>query len=193
MSKLRRAGVPVLVRNMRCIVRLAMVSAVAVSSLLVMPSRANDALWQQTSQFKVVGQGHFKYLFWSLYDAQLTSSDGEFQSVAQSKPLALTLTYQREISRDDFVEATLDQWRHLYGDLSATQLQWGDTLKQIWRDVRHGDMLTCVVDEQGHAYFYLNKQSLGDIKDPLFSEQFLAIWLDERTSAPTLRRQLLGI
>jgi hypothetical protein len=192
MSKSGLAGVPVLLRNVRCIARVAL-SAVAIGSLSVMPSRANDALWQQTSQFKVVGQGHFKYLFWSVYDAQLTSSDGNFQSVAQNKPLALTLTYQREISRDDFVEATLDQWRHLYGDLSAAQHQWGELLKQIWRDVRHGDTLSCVVDEQGHAYFYLNKQSLGDIKDPLFSEQFLAIWLDERTSAPSLRRQLLGI
>lgn len=151
-----------------------------------------DALWQRSSQFRTVGEGHFRYLFWSLYDAQLKTQDGSFQSVKSNKPLALTLTYQREISRDDFVEATLDQWRHLFGEVSASQTQWGQQLRQIWRDVKQGDRLSCIVDERGHAHFYLNQQLLGAVVDPLFSEQFLAIWLDERTSAPTLRRQLLG-
>lgn len=151
-----------------------------------------DTLWQHSTQFKTVGEGHFRYLFWSLYDAQLKTQDGSFQSVENNKPLALTLTYQREISRDDFVEATLDQWRHLFGEVSPIQTLWGQQLRQIWRDVKQGDQLSCVVDDSGHAHFYLNQQFIGQISEPLFAEQFLAIWLDERTSAPTLRRQLLG-
>lgn len=164
-------------------------SALATTSLQTEPA---DALWQRSSQFRTVGEGHFRYLFWSLYDAQLKTQDGSFQSVESNKPLALTLTYQREISRDDFVEATLDQWRHLFGEVSPSQTQWGQQLRQIWRDVKQGDQLSCVVDENGHAHFYLNQQFIGQVPEPLFAEQFLAIWLDERTSAPTLRRQLLG-
>lgn len=151
-----------------------------------------DILWQHSTQLKTVGEGHFRYLFWSLYDAQLKTQDGSFQSVELNKPLSLTLTYQREISRDDFVEATLDQWRHLFGEVTPSQALWGQQLRQIWRDVKQGDQLSCIVDERGHAHFYLNRQLLGAVVDPLFSEQFLAIWLDKRTSAPTLRRQLLG-
>ncbi len=139
-----------------------------------------------------VGQGHFRYLFWSVYDAELATQDGRYIDVAQSRPLALTLTYQRDISRDEFIDATLDQWRHVYGDVSPVQQQWADALKSIWQDVRDGDQLRCYVDADAVSHFYLNNKPIGHISEPLFSEQFLAIWLDERTSAPSLRRELLG-
>lgn len=155
-------------------------------------SHAADELLQQSAQLKQVGQGHFRYLFWSVYDAALATRDGQFLSVQQSAPLALTLTYQRDITTEEFVSATLDQWQHVFGEISDKQRQWAAALQRIWPDVRQDDHLSCVIDRHGFAHFYLNQQVLGTIEDPLFSEQFLAIWLDERTSAPKLRRQLLG-
>lgn len=144
------------------------------------------------SALHTVGKGHFRYLFWSVYDAELSTRDGSFVDLQQSRPLALTLTYQRAITRDEFIQATLDQWRHLYGEVSPLQRQWAEQLTTIWRDVVPGDQLRCYVDTHAVAYFYLNGAAIGQMNQAQFAEQFFAIWLDARTSAPTLRRALLG-
>lgn len=159
---------------------------------LMISSQWLSASEPATSALTTVGQGHFRYVFWSVYDAELATQDGQFLDVVKSRPLALTLTYQREISRDEFIDATLDQWRHVFGTVSPAQQQWAQALTSIWQDVRDGDRLRCYVDANAVSHFYLNDQPIGAIADPLFSEQFLAIWLDERTSAPELRRALLG-
>ena len=67
---------------------------------------------------KLVGQGQFSYLFWDLYQAQLYTADGQWSNYQQSAPLVLKLTYQRDISKADFIEATVDQWKHLRSDIN---------------------------------------------------------------------------
>jgi Chalcone isomerase-like len=41
--------------------------------------------------------------------------------------------------------------------------------------------------------FYLDGKLLGEIADVEFAQAFFAIWLDPRTSASNLRKQLLAI
>jgi hypothetical protein len=141
---------------------------------------------------KTVGTGQYRYLFWDLYQARLASEDGRFVSYQQSRPLLLELTYQRDIKRDDFIEATLDQWQHLHGTVSASQQAWAQALKSIWQDVKKGDRLACLLREDGTTAFFLNDQPIGGIEDVQFAGQFLDIWLSVRSSAPKLRRQLLA-
>lgn len=147
----------------------------------------------QLLALQTIGEGSFHYLFWHLYDAKLQSQDGRFIDYQQTVPLVLSLTYQRDISRDDFVDATLDQWRHLYGKLEPRHQQWGERLKEIWPNVAEGDTLSCQRVEGAEVQFYLNNQFLGAIKDPLFADEFLDIWLSEKTSATKLRQQLLKL
>ena len=42
------------------------------------------------------------------------------------------------------------------------------------------------------AVFYKDNTEIGRIKDPAFSVAFFNIWLGDKTSAPELRRKLLG-
>ena len=72
---------------------------------------------------KLVGQGQFSYLFWDLYQAQLYTANGQWSDYQQSAPVVLKLTYQRDISKADFIEATVDQWEHLQGKVSAEYQQ----------------------------------------------------------------------
>jgi hypothetical protein len=41
------------------------------------------------------------------------------------------------------------------------------------------------------ARFFFNEQPIGEIDDPAFARAFFAIWLDPRTSEPSLRSALL--
>jgi hypothetical protein len=152
--------------------------------------------WSFSSQampdnIKLVGQGQFSYLFWDLYQAQLYTADGQWSNYQQSAPLVLKLTYQRDISKADFIEATVDQWKHLQGKVSAQHQEWAKHLDKLWTDVKKGDQLSCVLLADGTVQFYFNDKLLGDVADPAFGPAFLDIWLSEKTSAPKLRKQLL--
>lgn len=142
---------------------------------------------------KLVGQGQFSYLFWDLYQAKLYTADGSWSGYQQSAPVVLKLTYQRNISKEDFIEATVDQWKHLQGKVSAQHKGWAVQLDKLWTDVKKGDELSCVLASDGQVQFYFNDQLLGDITDTAFGPAFLDIWLSDKTSAPKLRRQLLQL
>ncbi|MDR7122925.1 chalcone isomerase family protein [Rheinheimera soli] len=142
---------------------------------------------------KLLGQGQFSYLFWNLYQAQLYTADGSWNGYQQSSPLVLKLTYQRKISKDDFIEATMDQWKHLQGKLSVQHKEWAGQLDTLWTDVKKGDQLSCVLLPDGTVQFYFNEKLLGAVTDPAFGPAFLDIWLSDKTSAPKLRKQLLQL
>lgn len=145
------------------------------------------------ANIKLVGQGQFSYLFWDLYQAQLYTIDGVWTGYEKSSPVVLKLTYQRQISKQDFIEATVDQWQHLQGKVTDQHKSWAELLDGIWKDVEEGDQLSCVLAADGTVQFYFNDQLLGAVTDPEFGPAFLDIWLSEKTSAPKLRRQLLQL
>jgi len=152
---------------------------------------AAPALATETA-LQTVGQGQFSYLFWDLYQARLATADGQFSSYQQNKPVLLELTYQRDISKADFVEATLDQWQAQQGTLQQRHQDWAKQLTLLWRDVKKGDRLACLYRADGLVEFSFNGQSLGVVEDPAFGAEFLDIWLGKETTAPTLRLALLG-
>ncbi|MEE1999910.1 chalcone isomerase family protein [Alkalimonas sp. MEB108] len=141
---------------------------------------------------QLVGEGSFRYLFWQLYDARLKTSDGSFDDYQSNAPVLLELTYKRSISRDQFIDATVDQWQHLGQSSEAQQQDWANQLKTIWQDVGRGDRLAALLQPDMTVDFFLNGEAIGRVTDTEFGPLFFDIWLHPDTSAPTLRRQLLA-
>ena len=169
------------------------VNAIATNTPSVMTEKelVNAIEPQLHTELLEVGRGRFDYLFWHIYDAQLQSIDGKFIDYQQSAPILLSLTYQRDISKADFIDATLDQWQHQHGEVEPRHQEWALLLTDIWRDVKAGDTLSCQRLANGEVQFFLNKNYLGRINDPKFANEFLDIWLGVKTSAPKLRKQLI--
>lgn len=142
---------------------------------------------QPLAELKMVGQGEMNWMFWKLYDAQLYSATGQYSE--REYPMALALTYARDIDRQHLIEATIKEWKRL--DLTW-DASWLEALEKIWPSVKSGDQLLCLVDGQGYADFYLNNQHLGRVPDANFGKTFLAIWLSPATRDSTLRSQLIG-
>ena len=90
----------------------------------------------------------------------------------------------------EIVKATNEQWEHIGKKELADK--YDSKLLSIWPDIRQGDSLTLVTNEQGMSTFYHNDEKIGEINESQFSDDFLAIWLNEKTSEPKLRKQLLG-
>ena len=63
-------------------------------------AKSAEVIPMQFSELPEVGRGRFDYLFWHVYDARLQSVDGQFVDYQQSAPVLLSLTYQRDISKE---------------------------------------------------------------------------------------------
>jgi hypothetical protein len=131
------------------------------------------------------GSGEFRRFGFLIYEATLWAGDDPLRP-----PLALKLTYRRNISGAAIAEASLNEMRQLGLADQATLARWGRMMAGLFPDVRPGDF---ILGEYlpGSARFYFNGGWLGFVEEAAFARAFFAIWLDARTSAPALRGALL--
>lgn len=155
----------------------------------------------------LLGQGDFRWLAWRIYHAQLWSDSpwheaGEFSDDAQasSRPywqtrrFVLALRYYRDITRTQFIDATMDEIKRIAPfPITNAQLElWRALLQQQWQDVKEGDEL-CALYEPGKGTQFYDKQGrLGFVDDADFSRAFFSIWLHPQTRDKGLRQRLLG-
>jgi hypothetical protein len=143
-----------------------------------------------TKPFLLLGETTFSILFWDLYKSQLLTTSGKYPVNVSTDKILFTINYLADISSDDLISRTVDQWQHL-GIPSDKYINYLPKLKAMWPDIKEGDSLSLLID-QGRSVFYFNQQYIGVIKPSEFGQIFLAIWLSENTSEPNLRRELLG-
>lgn len=150
------------------------------------------ANWQEALPgAQIIGTGEFRVFGFDVYNARLWSAG---RPLSPDQPFALELIYQRSISRDDLVQASVDEIKRLSGaSVSIEQLErWKVQMQQSFVDVKAGTRITGVyLPEQG-ARFFVGQQLQHEVKDPQFARAFFDIWLDPRTRNPELRQQLLG-
>lgn len=140
----------------------------------------------------VVGHGELTWLGFSVYEASLWTRNGKFEDFNSSIPVALAITYQRNIDSADLANRTVEEWERL-GIFDDTQRrEWGEKLKNIWPDVKPGDNITTLITSENVTRFYHNNRVIAVLDDPAFGTALLSIWLDPDTSEPDLRDKLLG-
>ena len=131
------------------------------------------------------GSGEFRRFGFLVYEAMLWAGEAPLKP-----PLALRLTYKRNIEGKVIAEASVKEIRNL-GIADETQLKrWGDEMLRLFPDVRTGDFIVGQHLPEG-ARFFFNDRLLGEVLEPAFARAFFAIWLDAKTSAPELRAALL--
>jgi len=165
-----------------------MKASFAGNSSNVNPSIHSDYL----TTLKAVGQGEFTWFGFSIYQASLWTRNGRFTNIQDSMPVALEITYQKDIDGEALTERTIEEWERLgiYSELE--RITWRKKLKQIWPDVKPGDNITTLVTSERTTRFYFNDQLLAVLDDPSFGPALLSIWLHPDTSDPGLREKLLG-
>ena len=147
---------------------------------------APEAPEAPTAGFRRWGSGEFRRFGFLVYEATLWA-DGDDPL---RPPLALKLTYKRNINGGDIAEASVKEIRNLGVADEARLRGWGEQMAKIFPDVRPGDHIIGVQFPDAARFFH-NDRSIGSVEDPAFARAFFAIWLDERTSAPDLRAALL--
>ena len=130
------------------------------------------------------GTGELRRFGFLVYEAQLWAGTNP-----GDPPLALQLTYKRDIAGSKIVAASVDQMRALGADEQRLGI-WAAAMGRIFPDVKPGDQIVGIY-RLGAAVFLYNNREIGQVNDPEFARLFFGIWLDPRTSEPGLRERLL--
>jgi hypothetical protein len=137
------------------------------------------------SQVEALGQGRMTYWGFTLYDAKL------YTSKEPKGGIALDIQYLRKFEAKDLAKQTLEELKKL--GISETQrAEWADPLARAFKTVQVGDSITAIKKPQGSTQFFYNGQFVSEIFGESFSKAFFGIWLHPKTSAPQLRKVLLG-
>jgi hypothetical protein len=138
--------------------------------------------------WKRVGEAELSILWFDVYNAALLSPDGRY--LGTNTPLILTLNYRRNISQRDLLKETQKQIKKFAR--TAQTAQWLSKLSQVWPDIQKGDQLAFWVDQASTGHFFYNKNWIGSLQDPAFSDAFIQIWLSDKSSYPDLAKKLRG-
>ncbi len=155
--------------------------------LALLPSAAAEPrLASLIAGFRRWGSGEFRRFGFLVYEATLWAVGKD----PTKPPLALELTYKRNLSGRRIAEASVNEIRNLkVADESALR-EWGERMAQIFPDVQAEDRIVGVHLPDGAEFFH-NERLIGRIAEAAFAEAFFGIWLHARTSAPELRAALL--
>jgi hypothetical protein len=126
-----------------------------------------------------------------VYDARLWTPLGFRHSQHVQHPFALELQYLRRLEGASIANRSIDEMRRV-GSFSDAQAQsWLSSMSALFPNVSQGDRITGVNLPGLGAEFWVNGQRVGLVKDTTFARLFFGVWLDERTSEPKMRAQLL--
>ena len=137
------------------------------------------------SQVESLGQGRMTYWGFTLYDAKL------YASKEAKGGIALDIQYLRKFEANALVKQTLDELKNL-GVSDTQRAEWAEPLARAFKTVQVGDSITAIRKPQGGTQFFYNGQFVSEISGESFSQAFFGIWLHPKTSAPHLRKVLLG-
>jgi hypothetical protein len=169
----------------------------AIVLALAMPEPATaqpapEAVTGQFAQARLAGEGELRWFGLKVYAAQLWVGPQAFRPErSASLPFALQLQYATGLKGELIAERSLQEIERMgFGD-PQRRGRWFADMKRLFPNVARGDRLTGVNEPGRGARFYHNDRPIGAVDDPDFATAFFAIWLDERTVAPSLRDALL--
>ncbi len=170
---------------MRNVIRTACVLAM----IGITPAFATEQLNQYVPGAQQVGEGRFSFFLWDVYDAALFAPNGQWK---EGKPFALRLTYLRDLEGKKIADRSAEEIRGLGFRDEVKLADWHSQMKGIFPDVSANISLTGIYTSEGESIFFEDNKEIGRITDPEFGRYFFNIWLSKNTSAPELRKKLLG-
>jgi len=126
-----------------------------------------------------------------VYDARLWTPRGFRHSQAMQQVFALELQYLRKLEGSAIASRSIEEMRRVGSFTDAQAQAWLAAMRELFPNVSAGERITGVNLPGEGAEFWVNGQRVGLIKDVNFARLFFGIWLDERTSEPKMRAQLL--
>lgn len=168
---------------------LAFAGSAVVAPLPALAETSSACIVKHVPQAKPVGTGRLTVMVWDVYDATLYAPRGTYDA---GRPFSLKLKYLREIKGSDIAQTSVQEMRRL-GLTDEQKLNgYYKQLVSIIPDVDKHTELTGIYTASGETVFCKGHKEIGRVTDKNFGRYFFGIWLDEQSTAPDLRRRLLG-
>jgi Chalcone isomerase-like len=140
-----------------------------------------------------VGSARLTVWGFQVYDARLWAPTDFTADDYERSSFALEITYLRSFDSGVIADRSLKEMRGI-GSMSEQQAaQWLAQMRKVFPSIAKGDRLVGMHKPGEGASFSMNGKPAGDIRDPEFARLFFGVWLSPQTSAPQLRRELLGL
>jgi len=167
---------------------LALVRSEAEAEEATKPFPPDDALREARRQ----GHGRFRWFGLTIYDAELLTAQPLRDDQWPQQTFALRLTYARTLRGAEIAKSSLQEMEKLGIVPAAQRDAWLQRMTALFPDVNPGDAITGVNLPNRGIRFWRTDRPLGTVDDPAFARAFFSIWLDPKTTAPDLRKSLLG-
>ena len=138
------------------------------------------------------GAARMRFFGFDVYDAALWVAPDFSASRYALFPLALQLTYLRNLSGRSIAQRSLEEMRRGTVLTPAQEQRWLSAMQEAFPDVQSGDRITGLHQPGVGARFWFNGQPRALVRDGDFSRLFFGIWLAESSSEPGLRMALLA-
>lgn len=142
---------------------------------------------------RLVGTGVLRFFGLRVYEARLWAGPGFVPAQYARQPIALELLYDRKLEGQAIAERSVAEMRRIGAFSEEQARQWLALMTQAFPDVAAQDRLLGLSDGQGGVRFFHNARQTAQVRDAEYARLFFGIWLAEQTSAPALRKSLLGL
>jgi hypothetical protein len=126
-----------------------------------------------------------------VYDARLWTPAAFRHSQYTEHAFALELQYLRRLEGTAIASRSIDEMRRVGSFTEAQAQNWLATMRTLFPNVGPGERITGVNLPGVGVEFWVNGRRVGAVNDTDFARLFFGIWLDERTSEPKMRAQML--
>jgi Chalcone isomerase-like len=140
-----------------------------------------------------VGAARLTVWGFQVYDARLWAPTDFTADDYERSNFALEITYLRSFDSGVIADRSLKEMRGIGSMTEQQSVQWLAKMRKVFPSIAKGDRLVGLHKPGEGASFSLNGKPAGDIRDAEFARLFFGIWLSPQTSAPQMRRELLGL
>ena len=142
---------------------------------------------------KKLGGGPFRWFGLKIYDTVLWGSPSAAVLDYKKDAFCLELTYARSFEGVKIAEKSKDEIENQGIGNAALRDKWEKQLANAFPNVDKGTRLAGAYIPNVGVKFYRDDKEVAMINDPELAKAFFAIWLDTKTSSPSLRNRLLGL
>lgn len=174
-------------------------SGVLAAPLLAMPLTAPAAparpeeLRTDMPEARLAGTGVLRFFGLRVYEARLWVGPGFVPEQYASQAIALELHYERKLEGLAIAERSVAEMRRIGAFSEEQARQWLALMTTAFPDVAPQDRLLGLSDGKGGVRFFHNARLTAQTRDAEYARLFFGIWLAAQTSAPALRKSLLGL
>ena len=105
--------------------------------------------------------------------------------------LLLELQYSKSFKRQRIAKRSLKEIKQLGISNPNQHKIWLDWMLANFPDVKKGDLLSGLYLPNEGIIMFVNKEKVAFNTDAAFAKSFFSIWLDQQTTEPELRNDLL--